>query len=201
MNEKRSIIFDYCLHCNHSLAEVPQYSKYKAPRKFCNRSCAASYNNSVSPKRRRKYPPIEKVCPGCGAPFVTNLSGYEAIYCSQACGTRTVNARRNKDKVSRWLAGDFSDFHPEYMELPTAVRRYMLESADYACSACGWNETNPITGKVPLHIDHIDGDWGNPAKSNLRVLCPNCHSLTPNYGSLNKGNNTIDTIKRYRERV
>jgi hypothetical protein len=55
------------------------------------------------------------------------------------------------------------------------------------CSQCGWAERNPVTGKVPITIDHIDGDWNNNREENLRLLCPNCHSLTPTYQALNWG--------------
>ena len=46
---------------------------------------------------------------------------------------------------------------------------------------------NHVTGRVPVQIDHKDGDWMNHKKDNLEVLCPNCHSLTPTYMGLNKG--------------
>jgi 5-methylcytosine-specific restriction endonuclease McrA len=31
----------------------------------------------------------------------------------------------------------------------------------------------------------------NHNEKNLNLLCPNCHSLTPTYGSLNKGNGRL----------
>jgi 5-methylcytosine-specific restriction endonuclease McrA len=64
----------------------------------------------------------------------------------------------------------------------------LLEKNNYSCSECGWNKINPKTGKSPLEIDHIDGDCSNNKEENLRVLCPNCHSLTPTWKALNKGN-------------
>lgn len=64
----------------------------------------------------------------------------------------------------------------------------MFEKYDNKCSICGWNDINEYTGKIPLQIDHIDGDYTNSIEENLRLLCPNCHSLTENYGSRNKGN-------------
>lgn len=52
---------------------------------------------------------------------------------------------------------------------------------------CGWNEVHTITGKVPIQMEHIDGNSTNNRLENLKLLCPNCHSLTPTYGALNKG--------------
>ncbi len=44
-----------------------------------------------------------------------------------------------------------------------------------------------MTGRIPVEIEHIDGDWTNNLPSNLTLLCPNCHSLTPTYRALNRG--------------
>ena len=46
---------------------------------------------------------------------------------------------------------------------------------------------NQVTGKVPLVADHIDGNWRNNSEKNLRLLCPNCDSLSSTYATLNKG--------------
>ena len=32
-------------------------------------------------------------------------------------------------------------------------------------------------------MHHIDGDCTNNKMENLQLLCPNCHSLTSNFGS------------------
>lgn len=42
------------------------------------------------------------------------------------------------------------------------------------------------TNSIPLEVHHIDGDCTNSFEENLQLLCPNCHSLTDNFGSLNK---------------
>jgi hypothetical protein len=39
-----------------------------------------------------------------------------------------------------------------------------------------------------LVADHIDGNWRNNTEENLRLLCPNCDSLTHTFSALNKGN-------------
>lgn len=71
-------------------------------------------------------------------------------------------------------------------ELSPSVRKFLLAEANYKCSECGWDKINRSTGTVPLEVDHIDGISTNNERSNLKVLCPNCHSLTPTYKSLNK---------------
>jgi Zn finger protein HypA/HybF involved in hydrogenase expression len=67
------------------------------------------------------------------------------------------------------------------------VRRYLHEKYQSECVKCGWGEINPTTGKTPLEIDHMDGDSENNREQNLRLLCPNCHSLTSTWKALNKG--------------
>ena len=44
------------------------------------------------------------------------------------------------------------------------------------CEECGWAEKSS-DGRIPLEIDHINGDSNDNQLENLRILCPNCHSL------------------------
>jgi hypothetical protein len=48
------------------------------------------------------------------------------------------------------------------------------------CAVC---RLSPFWNQQPLslQLDHIDGDRDNQTISNLRLLCPNCHSQTPNF--------------------
>lgn len=50
----------------------------------------------------------------------------------------------------------------------------------YICESCG-NEGSWMGKPMTLELDHIDGDNRNNELSNLRYLCPNCHSQTPTY--------------------
>ena len=40
---------------------------------------------------------------------------------------------------------------------------------------------------VYTDIDHIDGNSENNSENNLRLICPNCHSLTATYRGANRG--------------
>lgn len=53
----------------------------------------------------------------------------------------------------------------------------ILDDRCYECELeAEWN------GKpINLELDHIDGDNTNNELSNLRILCPNCHSQTPSF--------------------
>ena len=84
--------------------------------------------------------------------------------------------------------------------MPEFIRQYLIDKYN-GCQICGWNEINPTTGKTPLEVHHIDGDCTNNAEENLQLLCPNCHSLTPNSGALNKGNSKRYKYKAYRKEI
>ncbi len=44
------------------------------------------------------------------------------------------------------------------------------------CELCSWAEVS-IDGRTPVELDHINGDHDDNRFENLRILCPNCHSL------------------------
>lgn len=77
----------------------------------------------------------------------------------------------------------------EYITLSGSrfVKRFLIQERGERCERCGWAARHTVTGKVPIEVEHIDGDWQNNRPENLQLLCPNCHSLTPTYRALNRG--------------
>lgn len=111
-------------------------------------------------------------------------------YCSNKCQLEF----QYKTYIERWKNGQENGLKGKY-QLSNYVVHYIKEKYNNQCARCGWHEINPTTGKSPLEIEHIDGDYSNNDEDNLILLCPNCHSLTPTYKSLNKGNGRKERAK------
>lgn len=143
-----------------------QFQAQDRRQKFCSHSHAASFNNRHHPKRRP-----EGACQRCGGVLPRGRK-----FCSRQCMLG----------IPQWLNGELSASGKSGRLLAWA-REFLMEEAGWRCSECGWGTANPVTGKPILTIEHLDGNWKNNLRSNLKVLCYNCHSLTPTFGALNKG--------------
>lgn len=99
--------------------------------------------------------------------------------------------------IERWKAGHETGNIGKGRGLVVSayVRQYLIRKGGERCSRCGWAEKHPLTWRVPLNVEHIDGNPFNSAEENLTLLCPNCHSLTLTYGALNKGSGRVDRAR------
>ena len=93
--------------------------------------------------------------------------------------------------INSWKEGKISGLNSIGLVSDT-IKKYLRIKFDDKCCFCGWAKINPKTRKVPLVADHINGNWRNNIESNLRLLCPNCDSLTTTFAALNKGNGRQD---------
>ena len=118
-------------------------------------------------------------CANCGKPLTKRG---QMKYCSNKC----QGEHSGRMAVERWLAGGKA-VRGRMMVMKVAVRMHLIAEAKGKCECCGWGKKHPKDGRPLLHIHHKDGDASNSNRSNLAVLCPNCHSMTENFGAKNKG--------------
>jgi hypothetical protein len=74
--------------------------------------------------------------------------------------------------------------HPYYQTLKLKKRLLKEGIKENKCDICGITEWNNI--ELSMQLDHIDGNSHNHILSNLRMVCPNCHSQTNTYCGKNK---------------
>lgn len=128
------------------------------------------------PISKRKHVGEYKYCCNCG-----KLLNYRQFkYCSNQC----QQEYETNNRLIEWLNG--KNFTTINHLIPRFIKNYLLKIHNYKCERCGWGEIHPITGLVPLQVHHKDGDCDNNLIDNLELLCPNCHSLTDTFGSLNE---------------
>lgn len=183
--KKQKILNDYldnpnkCLNCGEPILpkEGQRLSDVKV-KKFCCSSCAAQYNNKKYPKKQAKNK-FNK-CLNCGKEFDTVK--YNKKYCSSSCQAE----HKYKQYIEEWKLGLQNGLSGKY-QTSDYIRRYLFEKYDNKCCRCGWSEINPTSGRIPLQIHHVDGNYKNNSEDNLELLCPNCHALTPTFGALNRG--------------
>lgn len=102
-------------------------------------------------------------------------------YCSHECH----NEYGHHQYIIRWKNGEENGIVGEF-STSKHIKRYFFEKYNNKCQKCDWGEKNEYSNKIPLQLHHIDGNCLNNNEENLQLLCPNCHSLTNNFGSRNE---------------
>ena len=77
---------------------------------------------------------------------------------------------------------DIEDYTSNKVPMQSDKLKIRLINEGYlepVCNMCGISRW--LDGEVPLQLDHKDGNKDNNNLKNLRLLCPNCHALTPQY--------------------
>jgi len=150
-----------CIQCNTVLDYEKRHNK------FCGSSCSATYSNT-----NRKQKPKGN-CLNCDKEIY-----HLRKYCNHACNKEA----NRKERIRQWLE-EGKDWK---LQTPDWARSHLAEIKGYVCEDCGVDDT--YNGKkIVLEVDHIDGHHYNNDPSNLRFLCPNCHSQTDTYKSKNRG--------------
>ena len=186
----------YCQYCNKELTKRYQLS-------FCGSSCAAKHNNrnKVNKKVTKHAELIQKLIEA-QTPIVDILKQVGVSRCTfrrlypdykgLQGAQKTLRHKQYADKIFKMIENDgviLTDNVPQNHK--AWFKRYLISKQNAKCSQCGWGEAHPTTGNVMIELDHIDGNPCNNKLDNVRLLCPNCHSLTPTFRNVKRKGNTI----------
>jgi hypothetical protein len=174
-NNPRSQVLVSCLHCNKEFYKKSNYIK-KSPNHFCSRNCSASYNNLGIRRHDGELPD----CIVCGEKVRNTYKKYCSIECS--------NKNHLETQLEKFSNGETS---------VRVQKKYLIIQNGHKCSICELEEW--CGQKIPLVMDHIDGNAENNLPANLRLVCGNCDMQLPTYKSKNKGNGRAFRRQRYAE--
>ena len=125
-------------------------------------------------------------CINCGSEIIFNPCQKTGKFCNNICQRDYQYKIETKFRVER---GEVS--HPK------TLKRYLIKERTEKCEICELTEW--MNKPIVLALDHIDGNSDNNLPSNIRLICPNCHSQTPTFSGRNKTNSKrSDYRKRYR---
>lgn len=177
---KRSKHFIYCKKCGveYSLNLTDNEFNKGLYRKHCFINCNYKYKHCSTAYVSRHKEKLK--CWFCNQELIKSKK-----FCSKKCELNY----KYKENLKKWFSGELIGNRGETPKV--FVRRYLFEKYNRSCALCGWSKINPHTNKIPLNIHHINGDYRDTIEENVILLCPNCHSLTKNYGSRNKGNGRL----------
>lgn len=164
--------------------EIENNENYGSGR-FCSEKCARGFstkekrqeiNQKVSKKLKGKYIPANKrkILP---LDFGKKVSaGLIAMYNRQIVGIPFEKLGR----IIRW--------------------RIIFEQQNSCCAMC----KNPfiwLGEALSPQMHHKDGDRNNVLRENLELICPNCHTITKNWGFKNRKINEATKILRRQQAI
>lgn len=185
-----------CAHCQ---------SETNNP-KFCSKSCAAKLNNVLFPKREKQLKIVkekqrvkkpkqdkkvrrkrsideikEAVLKSKSYSGVIRLLGLKPAGGNYSTILRYIeeydidtshmtHQSSNKGKIFKSFDGLTSN---------DAIKKRLVAERGYCCEGCSLDTWLGLP--ITLELEHVDGNNRNGDRSNLKLLCPNCHAQTPTW--------------------
>ena len=113
-------------------------------------------------------------CLNCGKECKHSYHNKANKFCSNSCQHELTK----QTTYNRILEGQVYD--------RGLIRKTLIWKHGRKCWECGLEEWRGHP--IPIEVDHIDGNAGNNSFSNIRLICANCHGITPTWKGKNKGN-------------
>ena len=148
----------------------PQCQKEHKNPKFCSRSCAATFTNSLTPKRKTTRICRHEGCQEKIAYWQTTFCKYHKSIQPKALKDRTIGELRSKNSLKamhRSSANAHIGLHARY-------HHKKLKSG--CCFNCGYNKHVELC-HIKAKADFLDAALLSEVNdiSNVMPLCPNCH--------------------------
>lgn len=143
-----------CKQCGNQFVRRINSSNHAKCKVFCSSECASKDRQSR----------ITVKCFQCGKEIERRLSSYESsknkiFFCGREC----------KD-FAQSLEGGCKEIQPSHYGSEANYRYICREELKQGCVGC------PVKELYKLTVHHKDGDRSNNVKSNLEVVCWNCHA-------------------------
>jgi 5-methylcytosine-specific restriction endonuclease McrA len=139
----------------------------------CSRACANSRQFSEASKIKKS---------AANNKFYSSLTIEEKVKRGDCVRAKYNYAEQQRKSIQTKIDKSWSR---PYEEMSVqSLRKRLIHEHNYCCDECG--QTNVWNGKpLTLEMDHIDGNPRNNVISNLRILCPHCHSQTDTFRARN----------------
>ena len=149
--------------------------------RFCNAKCARGFSTKAN--RAETNLKVSQALKGR-----SSHGGYGPLTPEHSTLISTRLTEFQTSRLQVWVEKWVSDptLNPFQEGGSSLIKRALIFLRGEKCERCGWRERNVFTNRIPLQRHHIDGNDHNNRPENLKLLCPNCHALTENWGARNR---------------
>lgn len=77
-----------------------------------------------------------------------------------------------------------------------SAKNHLIKEKGHKCESCGLSEWMGLP--IVLEIEHVDGNRTNNEISNLKLLCCNCHAMTPTWRNKKRHDSKCPSEKNYK---
>lgn len=161
-----------CKQCNKEFDKLPNQI-LKSKNDFCSRSCSATFNNKLKPKRN----PISRTC-SCGKKFIPKFKSSRRL-CNQCQINKLTSFKIKLLTISEYhKKASIKDKHPSWKNSHIRIfnRQWNYELTKKPCFKCGYDKHVELCHIKPVSSFPETATLGEiNALSNNIQLCRNCH--------------------------